>query len=149
MNEEYIVEEVTADELSYLKSISEDLHAIRLIYEEQSLQQEETVSAAEGGEMQEPVETTSPEQASDTADTDKQLELMEAIQVSVSGIETKVESIDLEASLKTLEKNTGNILSSSEQTNTFLVVAVFGVFLVLGFLLAKLCWSRFLGDRDG
>lgn len=153
MNEEYVVEveEVSSDELFYLQSISEDIHAIRLLYEEQIVQEQEN-AAQVAEEVQEPVETPAPEQTSDTADTDQQLELMEAIQASVSGIETKVESIDLdsyESTINSFKQSAGDILSSSEQSNTYLVVACFGVFLVLGILLAKLCWSRFLGDRDG
>lgn len=55
--------------------------------------------------------------------SDEQLELMQEIKV-----------------------NTGDILSSIEQTNTFLVISAFGVFLILGFFLAKLCWAELLGD---
>lgn len=150
-------------ELEYLKNISDDIYAVRgstqslcealnTWHEEvkqEKVQAEEEKALREQEEAQAALEA---EQAPQEEPVPEYQEVLDAIQVSVSDIKGTMGSIDksfsaldigqYKGTLEALQKETTEMSTTAQQTNSFLVVIGLGVFLVAGFLLARFVWGR-------
>lgn len=150
-------------ELEHLKNISDDIYAFR--GSTQSLCQalndwheevkQEKVQAEEEKAIQEQEEAQAAleaEQSPQEEPVPEYQEVLDLIQVSVSDMKGTVESIDksfsaldigqYKGTLESLQKETTEMSTTAQQTNSFLVVIGLGVFLVAGFLLARFVWGR-------
>lgn len=150
-------------ELEYLKNISDDIYAVR--GSSQSLCQalndwheevkQEKAQAEEEKAIQEQEEAQAAEEAEQAAPEEQVPEYQEALinlQASAADMQTKLDNIDktftaldtgqYKGQFESLQKETGEVSTTAQQTNSFLVVIGFGIFLIIGILLARSVWRR-------
>lgn len=150
-------------QLEYLKTISDDIYAVRgssqslcqalndwheevtqekvQVAEEKAIQEQEQAEAA-ALEAEQPVEEPVPEYQ----------EALTNLQASATDMQAKLDNIDKTftaldtgqyiGQFESLQKETGEVSTTAQQTNSFLVVIGFGVFLIIGILLARAVWRK-------
>lgn len=143
-------------ELEYLKNISDDIYAVR--GSSQSLCEalndwheevkQEKVQAEEEKAIQEQEEA----QAVPEEQVPEYQEALTNLQASAADMQIKLDNIDktftaldtgqYKGQIESLQKETGEVSTTAQQTNSFLVVIGFGVFLIIGILLARSVWRR-------
>lgn len=150
-------------QLEYLKTISDDIYAVRgssqslcqalndwheevtqekaQAAEEKAVQEQEQAEAA-ALEAEQPAEEPVPEYQ----------EALTNLQASATDMQAKLDNIDktfsaldtgqYKGQFESLQKETGEVSTTAQQTNSFLVVIGFGIFLIIGILIARTVWRK-------
>lgn len=150
-------------QLEYLKNISDDIYAVH--GSSQSLCQalndwheevkQEKVQAEEEKAIQEQEQVLASAETAQAAPEEQVPEYQEALtnlQASATDMQVKLDNIDktfaaldtgqYKSQFESLQKETGEVSTTAQQTNSFLVVIGFGVFLIIGILFARSVWRR-------
>lgn len=145
-------------ELEYLKNISDDMYAVHgaQVSITTALQDWYTEVREQNKAAQEQAEIEKAEQEAALLAEAEQVpeyqEALENLQVSATEMRTKLENIDKTfsaldtgiyiESLSGLMEQTKEMGTTAQQSNSFLVVIGFGLFLIIGILFAKLVFHK-------
>lgn len=145
-------------ELEYLKNISDDIYAVRGSQESVCIALQDWYAEVQeqNKAAQEQVEAEKAEQEAALQAEAEQVpeyqEALEKLQVSATDMQTKLDNIDktfsaldtgiYKESLSGLTEQTKEMGTTAQQTNSFLVAIGFGVFILIGLLLAKTVWRK-------
>ena len=132
---------------TYLGQMTEDISQIRAMQE--SLRSDiDSFKLAQEEQQKADVETAEKEAAEKAAfkeSLDGVKASSEAMQLSLDNIDKSLASLDVgqyASSFEALQDSSDSVGMTARQTNSFLAVIGFGVFLLLGMLLARTVWRR-------
>lgn len=136
---------------TYLQRMSEDVHEIRVMQEalrtdiDQYKADEKARKKAETDQAvidAKDAKKAAEEQAKEEEEYQK---FLDGVTENMESIDTSLASMNIgqyAESFESLEAATVDMGQISRQTNSFLVILGFGVFFIIGLLLAKLVWKR-------